>query len=54
MNYLFNCEKCGKSAEIEIKISDYDAEKNKQVCNCGGKMKRVIEWQGWAKASGEG
>ena len=50
----FNCEKCGKSAEIEIKISDYDTEKDKQFCECGGKMNRVIEWQGWAKASGEG
>ena len=48
MKYLFNCEKCGKSAEIEIKISNYDNEKDKQFCNCGGKMKRVIEWQGGA------
>lgn len=48
MRYLFNCEKCGKSAEIEIKISNYDNEKDKQFCNCGGKMKRVIEWQGGA------
>ncbi len=48
MKYLFNCEKCGKSAEIDIKISDYDSEKGKQFCECGGKMHRVIEWQGGA------
>lgn len=54
MNYKFKYNICGKSAEIDIKISDYDTEKDKQFCECGGKMNRVIEWQGWAKASGEG
>lgn len=54
MNYRFNCEKCRKSTEIDIPIDKYDSEKDKQVCECGGKLSRVIEWQGWAKASGDG
>lgn len=48
MKYLFTCENCGKSAEIDIKLADYDSEKDKQFCECGGKMKRIIEWQGGA------
>ena len=54
MKYLFKCEKCSKSTEIEIKVEDYDAEKEKQVCKCGGKMRRVIEWVGSAQSSGAG
>lgn len=54
MKYLFKCEKCNNPTEIDIKVEDYDREKERQTCICGGKMKRVIEWQGWAKGSGGG
>lgn len=46
MNYRFQCTKCNKTTEINIKLADYDSEKDKQVCKCGGKMSRIIEWQG--------
>ena len=29
-------------------------EKDKQECSCGGKLKRVIEWEGIATAEGSG
>lgn len=53
MKYLFNCLKCGCDEEKEIPIADYDKLKNYQVCsNCGGDMKRVIEWEGLASNLG--
>lgn len=54
MNYLFECNKCGKKQEREISMSEYDKEKNNQICKCGGKMRRVIEWQGIAMGGGDG
>lgn len=55
MKYRFICEACRCEEEKEIAIKDYDAEKEKQVCtNCGGKMTRVIEWEGTASGSGDG
>jgi predicted nucleic acid-binding Zn ribbon protein len=54
MFYKFKCENCGKVQEVEIAIKDYDKEKDKQECSCGGKLKRVIEWSGIAKGSGAG
>ncbi len=54
MIYKFKCDICGKSAEIDIKLADYDSEKDKQVCECGGKLSRIIEWQGQAVGSGDG
>lgn len=54
MKYTFRCEICRKIAEIDIKLADYDTEKENQICACGGKMKRVIEWHGYAKGSGAG
>jgi len=54
MFYKFKCEKCGKVEEKEIAIKDYDKEKDKQECSCGGKLKRVIEWSGIATAEGQG
>lgn len=52
--YKFKCESCGKCQEVEIAIKDYDKEKDKQECSCGGKLKRVIEWSGIAEGSGAG
>ena len=55
MLYRFQCTECKCEEEKEIAIKDYDEEKEKQVCSsCGGKMQRVIEWEGFAKGSGEG
>ena len=54
MFYNFKCEKCGKVEEKEFSINDYDREKENQKCTCGGKMKRVIEWNGIAEGSGAG
>ena len=47
MYYNFKCKSCNKVQEVEIPISNYDKEKEKQVCPiCKGEMKRVLEWQG--------
>ena len=55
MTYKFRCEKCEKDFDIDILISEHDAEKEKQVCpDCGAKIKRVIEWTGIATAEGQG
>ena len=54
MYYRFKCENCGKVQEVEIAIKDYDKEKDKQKCSCGGKLKRVIEWTGIAEGAGDG
>lgn len=54
MKYKFRCAKCHKSEEREILIKDYDREKENQKCTCGGKMDRVIEWEGIATGEGQG
>ena len=57
MLYRFICtdKNCGCEEEKNIPVSDYDTEKEKQVCsNCGAKMQRVIEWSGIATGQGEG
>ena len=54
MKYNFKCEACGAEEEKEIAIKDYDKEKENQKCTCGGKMKRVIEWEGIAQGNGQG
>lgn len=51
MKYNFECEVCGAEEEKEIALADYDKEKENQKCTCGGKMKRVIEWEGIATSS---
>ena len=53
MFYKFRYQKCKKLHEIDIKMADYDKEKNNQVCpECNGKMQRVIEWEGLASHRG--
>ena len=47
-NYTFRCTSCKKQEERNIPMKDYDTEKNKQICTCGAKMERVIEWSGIA------
>jgi predicted nucleic acid-binding Zn ribbon protein len=57
MYYRFICtdKNCGCEEEKNIPVSDYDTEKEKQICsNCGAKMQRVIEWGGIATGSGQG
>ena len=50
--YNFKCTKCGKEQEKEISMKDYDRVKNTQVCKeCGGVLKRIIEWKGIATSS---
>ena len=55
MFYKFRCTVCKKLHQVDIKMADYDKEKNNQVCpDCNGKLDRVIEWQGIATGSGSG
>ena len=54
MKYKFRCAKCHISEEREILMKDYDREKENQKCTCGGKMERVIEWEGIATGEGQG
>lgn len=50
MFYDFKCPKCEKVEEKSIRISDYDEEKNKQVCSeCGTIMERVFSDIGGTK-----
>lgn len=35
-------------------MKDYVLEKENQKCTCGGKMDRVIEWEGIATGEGQG
>lgn len=35
-------------------MKDYVLEKERQFCSCGGKMDRVIEWNGIATGEGQG
>lgn len=39
--YTFKCTKCAADFEREIPISQYDNEKDKVVCDCGGKVERT-------------
>ena len=49
MTYQFSCEQCSKTIEVEIPMSEYDSQKDKQFCpKCNSKLKRVIEWGGMA------
>ena len=55
MFYKFRCTVCNKLHQVDIKMADYDKEKNNQVCPaCNGKLERVIEWQGIATGNGAG
>ena len=47
-NYTFRCTSCKKQEERNIPMNMYDKEKNNQICSCGSKMERVIEWNGIA------
>ena len=51
MNYLYLCTKCKKKENRDIPMHLYDKEKDKQICSCGAKMQRVIEWNGIAESS---
>lgn len=48
MNYLYKCPNCKKQEYRDIPMKVYDKEKSNQICSCGGKMERVIEWSGIA------
>ena len=51
MLYLFKCSNCKKKENRDIPMNLYDKEKNNQICSCGAKMQRVIEWTGVAESS---
>jgi len=46
MTYLFECEECDEKKEVDIPMSEYDNQKNNQICDCGGKLHRVIQFDG--------
>ena len=56
MKYLFSCTntKCRKKENRDIPMNLYDTEKDKQICSCGARMERVIEWTGVAEGKGDG
>ena len=61
MLYKFACPTCNYITEIDIPMSEYDSQKNRQICTvCYAVdsnqviMQRVIEWNGIASGSGEG
>ena len=61
MLYTFKCTSCNYTTEIDICMSEYDKQKNRQICPvCLALdsnqviMQRVIEWNGIASGSGEG
>ena len=61
MLYKFSCPSCDYTAEIDIPMSEYVEQKNRQICPvCYAVdsnqviMQRVIEWTGIASGSGEG
>lgn len=54
MLYKFRCNDCGAVCDKPIPVAQYDEMKDKQICICGGKMARVIEWEGYAKGGGDG
>ena len=39
MTYNFKCNQCCKKLEVEIRLKDFDVEREKLVC-CGFKMER--------------
>ena len=61
MIYRFRCNVCNRTFDIDIPMSDYDNQKNKQICPvCYAVdsnqvlLKRVIEWTGIASGNGSG
>jgi hypothetical protein len=39
MFYDFKCKKCGKDLEVQIRLKDFDIEREKLLC-CGVRMER--------------
>lgn len=54
LNYKFRCTACNGTCEKDIPLAEYDKQKDKQICICGGKLARVIEWTGIATCDGSG
>lgn len=46
MTYDFKCEVCEKEVELNIPMDEYSEVKDKQTCDCGGKLTRIQGWQG--------
>lgn len=61
MIYRFKCPTCNRTFDIDIPMSEYDNQKDKQICPvCYAVdsnqvlLKRVIEWSGIATGNGSG
>lgn len=61
MLYKFCCPSCNYTTEIDIPMSEYDKQKNCQLCPvCYAVdsnhilLKRVLEWTGIASGNGSG
>lgn len=55
MVYNFMCPLCKKVYQKDIKMSDYDTEKDKQFCDDDKtKLERVIEFEGSISGGGGG
>lgn len=61
MLYKFKCPSCNYVTEIDIPMSEYDSQKNCQICPvCYAidsnqvLLKRVLEWSGIASGNGSG
>lgn len=61
MLYKFRCPSCNYTTEVDIPMSEYDEQKNCQLCPvCYAVdsnqvlLKRVIEWTGIASGNGSG
>lgn len=56
MKYEYKCINCGKEYFVDIPISKYEEEKDKQFCSCGKKLTRyfsscnfILKGHGWAR-----
>ena len=61
MIYRFKCTTCNRTFDIDIPMSEYDNQKDKQICPiCYAVdsnqvlLKRVLEWSGIATGNGSG
>lgn len=61
MLYKFSCPSCEYVTEIDIPMSEYEDQKDKQLCpRCYTVdsnqvlLKRVLEWEGIASGNGSG
>lgn len=61
MKYKFQCPECKRYIDVDIPMSEYEEQKDKQICAAclaldsnQVLLQRVIEWNGCASGSGDG